>query len=73
VTWRVHDRPVAEQYHERKGCSMNKDFVDLEYMRQAVEDESLKVKTGVRAGKADPPPYICYGVEPPPDDGPVYA
>lgn len=52
---------------------MNKDFVDLEYMRQAVEDESLKVKTGVRAGKADPPPYICYGVEPPPDDGPVYA
>jgi hypothetical protein len=70
--WKGHDRPVSGQYHERKGCSMNKDFVDLDYMRQAIEDEALKVKTGVRAGEYDPP-YICYGVEPPPDDGPIYA
>lgn len=52
---------------------MNKRFVDIEYMREKLEEESLNVKTGIRAGAEDPPVYVCYGVEPPPDDGPIYA
>jgi len=66
VTRTVHDMPAAVHYHERKGTNMNRDFVDVEYMRQTVENEALKVKTGIRAGDHEPI-YNCYGVEPPPD------
>jgi hypothetical protein len=49
---------------------MSKSFVDLEYMSKTIEEQedSLTVKTGVRAGFDDPfpPPYVCYGVEPVP-------
>jgi len=50
---------------------MNTKFVDPEQVRKVVEEqESLQVKTGVRAGQWDPPgPIICYGIEP----GPIYA
>jgi len=43
---------------------MNTKFVDPEQMREVVEEqESLQVKTGVRAGQWIPP-IICYGIEP---------
>jgi hypothetical protein len=63
----------TRHYPERSGSNMNKRFVDIEYMREKLEEESLNVKTGIRAGAEDPPVYVCYGVEPPPDDGPIYA
>jgi hypothetical protein len=49
---------------------MKREFLDPEYVQKAIEDrqESLKVKTGLRAGDwPDPlPPYGLppYGVEP---------
>jgi hypothetical protein len=48
---------------------MNTKFIDPEEMRKAVEEETLTVKTGVRAGQGIPP-IVCYGVKPITD--PVY-
>jgi hypothetical protein len=48
---------------------MDKRFVDVEYLREKVEEETLKVKSGIRAGEYDwPPGYPYYGF--PPDDLP---
>jgi hypothetical protein len=55
---------------------MTRRSIDIEYLRQRLNEESLKVRTGVRAGDIGPPgPIVCYGVEPIPlgePSGPDY-
>jgi len=58
---------------------MKREFLDPEYIRSAVEEETLRVKTGIRAGISEPPPpwplygiptygIPLYGIEPSPVD-----
>jgi len=47
------------------------EFLDPTTIRETLREETLKIKTGIRAGNATPPPpYNDYGV--PPDEDPRY-
>jgi hypothetical protein len=43
------------------------EFLDPTTIRETLDEEALRIKTGIRAGQADPPPPINdYGVLPDP-------
>jgi len=46
------------------------EFLDPTSIREALSEETLKVKTGIRAGNILPPPICYYGVVP---QDPPYA
>jgi hypothetical protein len=46
-------------------------FIDPSSIREAIEEESLTVRTGIRSGDIGPDPVCYYGVIPPEPPYPV--